>query len=63
MSAAITAAILKIAKPLAKKLGLKAWRWSYENAVDRTAARNDRLRDVRPDDNLDDGNPETGVEK
>ena len=51
MSASITAIAIKAGEKLAKKLGYKLWGWSYRRAVARQ-----RLRDLRPSDDLDDGN-------
>jgi hypothetical protein len=50
MSASITAIAVKVGEKLARKAGLALWRWSYRRAVDRQ-----RLRDVRPSDDLDNG--------
>jgi hypothetical protein len=43
--------VIKIAEKIARKAGLALWRWSYRRALDRQ-----RVRDVRPSDDLDDGN-------
>ena len=50
MSASITAIAIKVGQKVAKKLGYKLWRWSYRRAVERQ-----RVRDVRPDNDLDNG--------
>jgi len=42
--------VIKVAEKLARKAGWYLWRWSYRRAVARQ-----RLRDLRPSDDLDDG--------
>ncbi len=68
MNTALAATIIKIAKPLAKKLGLKLWRKSYENAISRTAARNtaddhERMRDLRPGTDLGHRDGKAGMDQ
>ena len=50
MSAGITAIAIKVGQKVAKKLGYQLWRWSYRRALDRQ-----RVRDVRPSSDLDNG--------
>ena len=56
MSAGITAIAIKVGQKVAKKLGYKLWGWSYRRALDRQ-----RLRDLRPGADLDNGNDQPVV--